>query len=68
MTYMSAVLWGQIGSADFLKRGALGTWADTARAIFDNWLGLIYRTTNLDRRLPFMDGIDPRRPLDGLSE
>ncbi len=44
------------------------TWADTARAIFDNWLGLIYRTTNLDRRLPFMDGIDPRRPLDGLSE
>lgn len=43
------------------------TWADTARAIFDNWLGLVYRLTNLDRRLPFMDGIDPRRPLEGLT-
>jgi homoserine O-succinyltransferase len=43
------------------------TWADTARTIFDNWLGLVYRLTNLDRRLPFMDGVDPRRPLDGLA-
>jgi homoserine O-succinyltransferase len=43
------------------------TWADTARAMFDNWLGLVYRLTNLDRRIPFMDGIDPRRPLDGLT-
>lgn len=42
------------------------TWADTARAIFDNWLGLVYQLTNLDRRLPFKDGVDPRRPLDGL--
>ena len=44
------------------------TWADSARAMFDNWLGLIYRTTNLDRRLPFMEGIDPHRPLEGLSD
>jgi homoserine O-succinyltransferase len=43
------------------------TWADTARAMFDNWLGLVYRLTNLDRRIPFMDGIDPRRPLEGLT-
>lgn len=43
------------------------TWADTARAIFDNWLGLIYQLTNVDRRLPFTGGIDPRRPLDGLT-
>jgi len=43
------------------------TWADTARAIFDNWLGLVHQLTNLDRRLPFMDGIDPRRPLEGLT-
>jgi homoserine O-succinyltransferase len=42
------------------------TWRDTARAIFDNWLGLVYQLTNLDRRLPFMDGIDPQRPLEGL--
>jgi homoserine O-succinyltransferase/O-acetyltransferase len=43
------------------------TWADTARAIFDNWLGLVYQLTNLDRRVPFRDGIDPRRPLEGLA-
>ncbi len=42
------------------------TWRDTARAIFDNWLGLVYQLTNLDRRLPFMDGIDPNRPFAGL--
>lgn len=42
------------------------TWADTARTLFDNWLGLVYRLTNIDRRLPFMDGVDPRRPLDSL--
>jgi homoserine O-succinyltransferase len=43
------------------------TWADTARAIFDNWLGLVYQLTHLDRRVPFRDGIDPRRPLEGLT-
>ncbi|MCC7010552.1 MAG: homoserine O-succinyltransferase [Acidobacteria bacterium] len=42
------------------------TWRDTARAVFDNWFGLVYQLTNLDRRLPFMDGIDPRHPLEGL--
>lgn len=42
------------------------TWRDTARAIFDNWLGLVYQLTNLDRRLPFMEGIDPLRPLNSL--
>ena len=42
------------------------TWHDTARAVFDNWLGLVYQLTNLERRLPFMDGIDPQRPLEGL--
>ena len=43
------------------------TWRDTARAIFDNWLGLVYQLTNLDRRRPFMDGIDPARPLQALT-
>jgi homoserine O-succinyltransferase/O-acetyltransferase len=42
------------------------TWRDTARAVFDNWLGLVYQLTNLDRRLPFMEGIDPKKPLSGL--
>ena len=42
------------------------TWGDTARAVFDNWLGLVYQLTNLDRHLPFMEGVDPSRPLKGL--
>jgi homoserine O-succinyltransferase len=39
------------------------TWGDTAKAIFNNWLGLVYRVTDLDRRRPFMAGIDPDDPL-----
>ena len=39
------------------------TWRDTAKAVFNNWLGKIYQITNKDRRLPFMDGIDPKNPL-----
>ena len=43
------------------------TWGDTARAIVNNWLGLVYQTTNLDRRGQYMDGIDPADPL-GLKK
>jgi homoserine O-succinyltransferase len=39
------------------------TWRDTAKAVFNNWLGKIYQLTSQDRRLPFMDGIDPNNPL-----
>ncbi|CAA9890555.1 Homoserine O-succinyltransferase [Candidatus Methylobacter favarea] len=39
------------------------TWRDTAKAVFNNWLGKIYQLTNQDRRLPFMPGIDPNNPL-----
>jgi homoserine O-succinyltransferase len=44
------------------------TWADTARAVFDNWLGLVYQLTDLDRRRPFKKGVDPARPLQGLTD
>ena len=40
------------------------TWHDTAEAILNNWIGKVYQITNNDRRKPFMDGIDPRDPLD----
>ncbi len=43
------------------------TWSDTAKAIFNNWLGLVYSLTSLDRRKQFMPGIDPGNPL-GLEE
>jgi len=39
------------------------TWRDTAKAVFNNWLGKVYQITNQDRRLPFMAGIDPNNPL-----
>jgi homoserine O-succinyltransferase len=39
------------------------TWGDTAKAIFNNWLGLVYQVTNLDRHSQFMPGIDPDNPL-----
>lgn len=40
------------------------TWRDTAKAVFNNWLGKVYQITNQDRRLPFMQGINPDNPLD----
>ncbi len=39
------------------------TWRDSAKAVFNNWLGKVYQVTNQDRRLPFMEGIDPNNPL-----
>jgi len=39
------------------------TWGDTAKAVFANWLGLVYQLTNLDRTKQFMAGIDPNDPL-----
>lgn len=39
------------------------TWKDTAKAVFNNWLGKIYQLTNQDRRLPFMPDVDPNNPL-----
>jgi len=39
------------------------TWTDTAKAIFNNWLGLVYQLTDWDRKRPFMNGIDPENPL-----
>ena len=39
------------------------TWGDTAKAIINNWLGLVYQLTNLDRRKQYMEGVDPEDPL-----
>ena len=39
------------------------TWGDTGKAIVNNWLGLVYKLTNLDRRKQYMDGVDPDDPL-----
>jgi homoserine O-succinyltransferase/O-acetyltransferase len=39
------------------------TWRDSAKAVFNNWLGKVYQITNEDRRLPFMENVDPNNPL-----
>jgi homoserine O-succinyltransferase len=39
------------------------TWHDTAEGIVGNWIGLVYQVTHQDRRLPFMEGVDPNNPL-----
>ena len=40
------------------------TWQDTARVVVGNWIGLIYQYTNVDRRVPFMEGVDLDNPLN----
>ena len=39
------------------------TWTDTGKALFNNWLGLVYRLTHYDRRQPFASGVNSSNPL-----
>jgi homoserine O-succinyltransferase len=39
------------------------TWGDTGRAIINNWLGMVYQITSLDRKAQFRSTIDPDDPL-----
>jgi homoserine O-succinyltransferase len=51
-----------------LIAGALdNTWHDTAEAVIDNWIGKVYQLTNMDRKKPFADGINPADPLGLLN-
>ena len=46
-----------------LMQYADNTWGDTGKAIVNNWLGLVYQLTNLDRHEQFMPGVDADNPL-----
>jgi homoserine O-succinyltransferase len=48
---------------DLVAERLHNTWHDTAEAIVGNWMGLVYQTTHHERRIPFMDGVDPDDPL-----
>ncbi|MBT8085146.1 MAG: homoserine O-succinyltransferase [Woeseia sp.] len=66
--YRQEVLAGATGSVSGFPEVALlerldNTWIDTAKSIFNNWLGLVYQTTGADRRTPFMNELDPADPL-----
>ena len=49
--------------AVWLEARVENTWRDTALSTFNNWLGLVYQLTNLERKLPFMPGVDASKPL-----
>jgi homoserine O-succinyltransferase len=46
-----------------LRQHVDNTWGDTGKAIVNNWLGLVYQLTNLDRNKQFMQGVDRDDPL-----
>lgn len=48
---------------DLVAGGLDNTWHDTAEAVVDNWIGKVYQITHQDRKIPFMDGVDPANPL-----
>ncbi len=39
------------------------TWGDTGKAVFNNWLGLVYQLTHVDRHRPFVDSVDEDDPI-----
>ncbi|TNE50211.1 MAG: homoserine O-succinyltransferase [Deltaproteobacteria bacterium] len=53
-----------------LERLVDNTWGDTGKAIVNNWLGLVYKLTHIDRGKTFGPGINPKDPLKilGLDE
>lgn len=50
-----------------IAAGLDNTWHDSAEGVVGNWMGLIYRITHNDRRIPFMDQVDPQDPLRHVS-
>jgi len=48
---------------ELLDERLFNTWRDTAKSIMNNWIGHVYQITNIDRKKPFMDGIDPADPF-----
>lgn len=39
------------------------TWGDTGKAVFNNWLGLVYQLTHVERHRPFVEGVDAEDPI-----
>jgi len=51
---------------DDMRDALENSWGDSARSIIGNWIGLVYQITNMDRKKPFMDTVDPRNPLASI--
>ena len=39
------------------------TWHDTAEAVLNNWIGKVYQLTDINRKKPYRDNVDPNNPL-----
>ncbi len=39
------------------------TWGDSGKTLFNNWLGLVYKLTHVDRKKQFIEGVDRNDPL-----
>lgn len=50
-----------------LERLVDNTWGDTGKAIFNNWLGLVFRLADVDRKKTFAPHINPDDPLGLLG-
>jgi homoserine O-succinyltransferase len=48
---------------DLLLECLDNTWHDSALAVINNWIGNVYQLTNVQRRLPFRDGVNLADPL-----
>ncbi len=48
---------------DLIASRLHNTWHDTAEEVINNWIGKVYQVTNMDRKLPFMEGVDRDDPL-----
>ncbi len=53
-----------IDNNDLSENNIENTWTDSARSILASWIGLVYQITNADRKKQFMDGVDPKNPLN----
>ncbi len=42
------------------------TWRDTSKALLNNWLGLVYELTDIERRAPCLTGTKPNDPLESV--
>ena len=67
--FQEGVVSGQITSIDDFPESEIEqqldcTWRDSARAMMGNWIGSVYQVTHVDRKKPFMDGINPDDPLN----
>lgn len=49
---------------ELLAKTLNNTWVSVSGSIINNWIGLVYQTTGVDIKQPFMHGLDADNPLN----